>query len=361
MLPTVITGVTAAPLALPLTEPFAIAGGVQHAAENVLVTVTLAGGARGLGEAAPFPAVSGETQERTAAAAAAASAALVGRDVRSWRALAAHLAAALPDEPAARCGLEMALLDALCRHHGMPLWSFFGGAGTRLETDMTITAGDRAHAEGAARSIAARGIRTLKVKVGALAPAEDAERMLAAHRAAPGLRLYADANGAWDAGQAIAFLDAVERAGVPLALFEQPVARDRPADLARVARHGRVPVCADESARSAADVLELARTGASHAVNIKLMKCGVAESLTMWSVARAAGLALMIGGMVEGPLAMAFSGHLAAGLGGFDFVDLDTHLFVASHPFEGGFEVLGGSLELGHVTAGHGVVLSSGG
>ena len=72
MNPTVITELTAEPLDLPLTEPFAISTGAQHVAHNVLVRLTLADGTTGLGEAAPFTAVSGETQQRTLASIRAA-------------------------------------------------------------------------------------------------------------------------------------------------------------------------------------------------------------------------------------------------------------------------------------------------
>jgi L-Ala-D/L-Glu epimerase len=118
-----------------------------------------------------------------------------------------------------------------------------------------------------------------------------------------------------------------------------------------------VPIAADESARSAADVLRLAREGAAHVINIKLMKAGVTEALRMIAIAQAAGLGLMIGGMVESILAMTFSAHLAAGIGGFSFVDLDTPLFVAEHPFAGGFAQSGGALTLGDAP-GHGVDLA---
>jgi L-alanine-DL-glutamate epimerase-like enolase superfamily enzyme len=116
-----------------------------------------------------------------------------------------------------------------------------------------------------------------------------------------------------------------------------------------------VAICADESARSAADVLHLIREGAVDAVNIKPMKSGVVESLAIWEVATAAGLDLMIGGMLESVLAMSFSVHFAAGLGGFEYVDLDTPMFIAEHPFAGGFEQDGARLSVARVEAGHGV------
>jgi L-alanine-DL-glutamate epimerase-like enolase superfamily enzyme len=358
MHPTVITELTAEPLDLPLTEPFAIATGAQHVAHNVLVRLTLADGTIGLGEAAPFTAVSGETQARTLAAILSMRERLIGQDVRAWRPLSAVLTEALPHEPSARCGLETALLDALTRHHRVPLWVFFGGAGTELDIDMTVTAGDRAHAESSARAIIARGITTLKVKVGALSPEQDVERLIAIYEVAPQARLFADANGGYTVTQARAFLAGLERAKVPLALFEQPVPADDISGMAELTRSSRMPICADESARSAQDVLRLIRERAASGINIKTMKCGVVESLMMWHLARASGMALMIGGMVESTLAMSLSAHLAAGLGGFHYADLDTPLFIARHPFRGGYHQQASRVSIASTTAGHGVELA---
>lgn len=91
------------------------------------------------------------------------------------------------------------------------------------------------------------------------------------------------------------------------------------------------------------------------AVNIKLMKCGVVDALRMWEVCTLAERSLMIGGMVESRLAMGFSAHFAAGLGGFRWVDLDTPLFVADNPFSGGYSQRGGAMVLDSAKAGHGV------
>ncbi|MCP3136624.1 dipeptide epimerase [Pyxidicoccus xibeiensis] len=357
MTPTLIAAVAFEPLHLPLTEPFAIATGAQHVAENVLVRVTLTDGTVGLGEAAPFTAVSGETQGSTLAALESVRAGLLGKDARAWRPVSEWLGDALALAPSARCAVETALLDALARHHRVPLYVLLGGAGTELEIDMTVTAGDVPHARESAKAILARGISTLKVKVGALSPGEDAARMLAIHEVAPRARLFADANGGYDVAESLAFLKELERAGVPLALLEQPVPAADVAGMAEVARRSKVPVCADESARSAKDVLRLIREGAAHAINIKTMKCGVVEALTMWSLARAAGMELMVGGMVESVLAMSASAHLAAGLGGFTYADLDTPLFIAKHPFRGGIRYDGARLDFDPDAPGHGVTL----
>ncbi|OJH42297.1 dipeptide epimerase [Cystobacter ferrugineus] len=357
MHPTLITELRFEPLNLPLTEPFAIATGAPERADNVLVRLTLADGTVGLGEAAPFTAVSGETQASTLEAMASVRDALVGRDASGWRPIGAWLTEALPRAPSARCGIELALLDALGRHHRMPLATLFGGAGRALDIDMTVTAGDEAHAAASARAIVARGIRTLKVKVGALTPEEDVRRMVIIRREAPGARLFADANGGYTVAGARAFLSGLEAAGVPLALFEQPVSREDWEGMAELTRASRVPICADESARTVADVVRLGREGGAHGVNLKLMKSGVVESLAMWNVARAFGMELMMGGMLESTLAMSSAVHFAAGLGGFDYADLDTHLFIREHSFRGGLRCEGGRVDVGHVQAGHGVEL----
>jgi riboflavin kinase/FMN adenylyltransferase len=87
------------------------------------------------------------------------------------------------------------LLDALTKQRGEPLWKFFGGAGTTLETDMTVTTGTATEAADNARAIRKRGIRMIKVKVGGkLGPAHDLERVGAISEVAPDSPLILDGN-----------------------------------------------------------------------------------------------------------------------------------------------------------------------
>jgi L-alanine-DL-glutamate epimerase-like enolase superfamily enzyme len=355
MTPTTITALEASPLDLALTEPFAIATGAPAIAANVLVRLTLADGTVGLGEAAPFAEVTGETQASTLAAIESARELLIGRDARAYRPLSAELRAQHGAAAAARAGLEIALFDALARHWRVPLWAFFGGTGTSIQTDMTITAGDADHAARAATAILARGISTIKVKVGALSPEEDCERLAWVRRVAPLAPLVIDANGGYTPIEAARLLDRLRDRGVAIELFEQPVAPHDWNEMRRRTASSEIAICADESARSAADVLALIRDDALEAVNIKTMKCGVVESLAIAELARAARLRIMIGGMVESTLAMSFSVHLAAGLGGFSYADLDTPMFIREEPFAGGFRQRGAELCVAHVDAGHGV------
>jgi L-alanine-DL-glutamate epimerase-like enolase superfamily enzyme len=342
-------------LNIPLSEPFGIAGGAQDIARNLLVTVELADGTRGYGEAAPFPAFNGETQELARAAVETARGQLEGADAREWRRIAAALRGAVGPVGSAQCALETAVLDALTRQARLPLWAFFGGASTSLETDMTITTGSVEQAAAAARAILARGIRTIKIKIGSGDLARDIERVVAIRESAPSAPLILDGNCGLSADAALQLLAVLDQRGIRPALFEQPVRKDAWDDLRQVTQWGGVPVAADETVGSAADALRLAQTRAAQVVNIKLMKCGVVEALDIAAVCRAAGLRLMIGGMVESILAMTASACFAAGQGGFQFVDLDTPMFLAENPFEGGFRQAGGLLTLEHIAAGHGV------
>ena len=352
-----ILEITAERFEIELREPFGIAGGAQEHARNALVRLRLEDGTVGLGEAAPFPAVNGETQEHALAALARVAPALIGADCRRWRALSGELRAALRKTPSALCALETALLDALCRHARLSLWSFFGGAEAELESDITIPTGSDDQAHAAAARARELGFRCLKLKVGGAEPGLDRARLRAVRSALPAAALILDANASLSAEEAIALCRSARELDVNVVLFEQPTAADDIAGLRLVREHARVRVAADESARSAADVALLGRENAVDVVNLKLMKSGVAEALDMALSARALGLGLMIGGMVESKLAMTASACFAAGLGGFAHVDLDTPWFMRDPPTLGGYGEHGPRLSVSELESGHGVTV----
>jgi L-alanine-DL-glutamate epimerase-like enolase superfamily enzyme len=352
------------PLDIPLHTPFGISGGAQAMANNVLVTLELADGTCGHGEAAPLPPYNGETQAQALAALRTAPPWLVGRtaSLGDWRTLAAEFrtrgGAACGS---AQCAFEMALLGALTRQRGEPLWKFFGGAGTTLETDMTVTTGTPAEAADAARDVLRRGIRTIKVKVGGkLGPAHDLARLAAIHEVAPDSPLVLDGNAGVSRAAASELVRGLKAGGITPALLEQWLAKDDLAGARALMAESGWLVAADETVTTAADARRVVAERAAHVINIKLMKAGLAEALDIVAVAKASGLRLMIGGNVESILAMTVSACFAAGQGGFDFADLDTPLFLASNPFDGGYVLDGGNISVAHLTAGHGVTPKQG-
>ncbi len=355
-----ITSVVARRLDVPMKKAFGIAGGAQEVARNVLVEITLGSGIRGWGEAAPLPAFNAETQEGALDAIAQAGPELVGADVRAWRQLADRIQDGAASSASAACALETAVFDALARANGTSLRLFFGGAEADLVTDITITTGTVEEASREARELAA-GFSTLKIKVGGREGHDvdhDVARVLAVHAARPHARLLLDANGGLSVRDALHLASELRSRGVVPSLFEQPVAPGAGAweALAEVRAKSGLKVAIDESVTKPEDVIAAHRAGAADAANVKLMKSGIARALDIAAATRACGLAPMIGGMVETRLAMGTSACLAAGLGGFAFVDLDTPLFLAEDPFCGGYEQRGEAIDLRAVDVGHGCV-----
>jgi L-alanine-DL-glutamate epimerase-like enolase superfamily enzyme len=130
----------------------------------------------------------------------------------------------------------------------------------------------------------------------------------------------------------LAFLDRLERRGARPVLLEQPVAKHDWAGLAAITRAlagSGTLVCADESVGSLADARRAVETGAVSAINVKSMKSGLLEGAAIARFAASHGIPMMLGAMMESALSITASAHFAAGLGCFDYIDLDTTFFIA--------------------------------
>jgi L-alanine-DL-glutamate epimerase-like enolase superfamily enzyme len=351
-----IAAISARPFRAELAASFEIAGGAAHEHAGVFVSLRLKDGTVGHGEASPLAAFNGETPESALAAVRRASRGWLGADAAAWRPRLEELEAALPKGAGtARAALGMALLDAWTRRAGMPLRALFGGAEERVVSDVTVTILPPEAAAEAARRIRAFGVRTVKIKVGK-DPESDAARVAAVAAVDPRFTLTLDANQGYGPADSLKLLRLLKKKSVRIAMFEQPAAADDWDGLAHVARLGGVPVAADESLRGRADALGLARHGGVSFLNLKLMKMGLLEAWDCALIARASGLGLMIGGMIETSLGMACAAHLAAGIGGFGVVDLDTPLWLKRDPTRGLRLAHGGIYDLTTVRAGIGVV-----
>lgn len=352
---TTIQSIQVEPLTIPLLEPFTIATGSVNAARNVLITLTLSDGSVGYGECAPFPPSTGESQETALAAAQACADLLRGRDAAHWRTLSKLIKNLFYAQATVCAGMEMALLDALTRSYGMPLYAFFGGASSSVETDMSIPLVAPEHAYQLAEDTLLKGISNIKVKVGSDLH-EDVERVEAIREAAPGLPILLDANQGYTPDEALLCLEALDDRDIRPLMIEQPVHKDDFEGLRYVTQHTGVPVFADESASSAAAVARLIAMGAVRGINIKLMKTGVVESLDIAALCRATHTQLMVGAMIESRLAISFAAHFVAGQGDFHYIDLDTPMLLASDPFTGGYEQTGGMYDLSGIEKGTGIV-----
>ncbi len=351
---TTMRNITVESLNIPLLEPFTIATGGVNEARNVLITITLQDGSIGYGESAPFPPSTGESQGTVLAATQECVELLQGRDASNWRSLSELVHSIYYSQGTVCTGIEMAILDALTRSYGIPLYVFFGGASTTVETDISIPLVTPERGCQLAQEISARGIKTIKVKVGGDLR-EDVDRVEAIRVGAPGLGLTLDANQGYTPNEALLCLEALNDRDIRPLMMEQPVHKDDYEGLRYVTQHTTVPIAADESASNASAVERLLAMRAVNIVNIKLMKAGILEALDIAALCRANHVGLMIGAMIESRLAIAAAAHLAAGLGGFSFIDLDTPMLLAEDPFTGGYEQQGGTYNVSSVKSGLGI------
>lgn len=334
---TKIRKVTIEPINIPLNEPFTIAIGTKYNIENVLLTVELESGIVGFGEAAPLEPINGENQATVLATLNSCREYLIGKDVADYRQISKHLKGVFWAQITARCAIEMALLDAFTRSLNIPLYKFLGGAVSTLETDYTIDIVAPEVARVNADKLWKKGYRTIKTKVGKNL-IQDIDRLLAIKQGAPDCKLMLDANQGYSAPQAVHFLNELEKNNIRPELFEQPVIKYDLIGMKFVKDHTSVPIAADEAVFTSADAIKIVQTGCADLINIKLMKSGIIESLDIAAIARSANIGLMIGCMLETSLGLSCSVHLAAGLGGFGFIDLDPHLDPTQEPFRGGAE-----------------------
>lgn len=335
------------PLSVPLVDPFVIATGRVDATRSVLVSACVREGERsahGLGEASCLPPVTKEDQPDALAAIERAADEVIGRSFDGWPSLHALLDSALAEFPVARSGVEMAILDALARARGVPLYRLLSPerlTPSPIETDITLPILSPARMAELAQQWWANGFRSFKVKVGR-ALEEDLEALHAIAEQIPSAKFRVDANGGYSATAALTFLREALRLGLQVECFEQPCATKDLAGLAEVAAATSVPVIADESVKSLAEFERVRHQHAARGVNLKVAKSGgLLRAFEIGAAAKQAGMPLMVGGMVETRLGMTAATHLVAALGGVEFPDLDTAWLLREDPFRGGYREAG--------------------
>ena len=292
----------------PLKGAFRISRGAKT--EALTVTAEIADGPHsGRGEAVPYPRYD-ETPEGARSEIEGLRAAVEAGLTR------ASLQHALPPG-AARNALDCALWDLEAKQAGRRAWELAGLAPPQpCITAVTLSLDTP---EGMGRAAARHAaMPLLKLKV---TGEGDLDRIRAVRANAPGARLIVDANEGWTVPMLDALLPAFAALGVEM--VEQPLPAADDGVLA--GRRFALPLCADESCHTRADLPRLA--GRYRMVNLKLDKTGgLTEALALAAEARAMGFGIMVGCMVGTSLAMAPAALLA---GGADYVDLDGPLLLA--------------------------------
>ncbi len=338
-----------------LNQPFRIATGQHDQLENILFTIELKDGTKGHGEAAVATHITGETVGRTLENLKIIARWLKGKRIGDYLDISTQLHERLAPNHSAVAAVEMAIFDTLTRFLNVPLWRLWASHPKRLRTDITIVIADLEETRVKARAFKAQGFRAFKIKIGRDMDM-DFKRVEAVCQMVPRSQIILDANQGYSAHQTLQFLKSLKKVGIVPDLIEQPVPKEDWDGLKQVTRESKVCVCADESASSLADALRIIKEKAAGAINIKLMKTGLVHALEISSLAHAVGVKLMIGGMMESNLSMTTSAHLAAGLGCFDFIDLDTPFFIKDEVAHNPFLSHDGIYDLSEVKRGIGII-----
>ncbi|QLG61486.1 dipeptide epimerase [Halorarum salinum] len=314
-------------VSLPLEHDFTISRGTQTEAENVIVQIEDEGGTTGVGAAAPS-AHYGETADTVEAVLPDLLAAVESvDDPHALAEVERRTREVVEDNPAARCAVSIALHDLAAKRLGVPLHRLWGLDPTDVpESSFTIGLDEIGTMREKTREAVAAGYGTLKLKLGT---DRDREVVEAVREEAPDATIRVDANEAWTARETVANSRWLADLGVEF--IEQPVPASDPEGLKFAYERSELPVAADESCVTLADVPRIADR--CDVANLKLMKCGgLLEAKRMVHAARAHGLEVMLGCMIESNAVIAAGCQLAPLL---DYADLDGSLLLAEDPFDG--------------------------
>jgi L-Ala-D/L-Glu epimerase len=288
------------------------------------VTLTDDDGVEGWGEAAPNK-YYGESEESVVHALGIFAPLLEGADPMALEDCERAIGAALKGNNSAKSAVSAALHDLVGKRLGLPVHRLWGLTADDCPlSSFTIAIADNDVLAQRVREAADYPI--LKVKLGT---DRDREIVRIVRDAAPDKRLRVDANAAWTPQQAVEMIDFLDEMAVEM--LEQPVARDDIDGLRAVREASSIPVFADESCLVSADIPRL--VGAVDGINIKLAKCGsLREALRMIHVARAHGMGVMAGCMIESSLGISAIAQLAPLL---DTADFDGAALLSDDPYSG--------------------------
>jgi len=311
---------------LKLTHKWTISTGSASVYRVLFVTLRDVDGLGGIGEAAP----SGRYQESIEKAEDYYKQVDAGRlsfaDVPGSM---AYLEGIGPGNRAAKGALNMALLDGAAKRAGQPVCDWLGLGFREGAHRTSFSIGIDSPAMIREKVALAEDFPILKLKVGV---AGDRENLEALRSVAPSKRVRVDANEGWRSKeQALGALESLARDG-NIEFCEQPMpAATPPSELAWLKERSPIPLMADESYVTAADIEKCA--DCFHAVNVKLIKAGgIMAGQEALLAARRAGLKTMLGCMLESSILISAAAHLAELA---DYLDLDGNLLVSNDPYEG--------------------------
>ena len=306
-------------------HPFAIARGSTNGYKRAWVRLVDGNGQEGWGEADPSS-FYGESLE-TVLKAFERLGPHLPLDPFDLEAAEARWAQVLPKNWSARAALSAALHDLVGKALGQPLWRLWG-LDPRKAPLSSFTIGLDTTEKIRDKVREAKAYPILKIKLGT----DRDETILKTIRDATDKPIRVDANAGWDVARAKQMIPKLQEFGVEF--LEQPLVPedlDGLVEVRRVAAKHHIPIVVDESCLVAADIPRLA--GRVDGINIKLAKCGsLREALRMIATARAHGMLVMVGCMIETSLGITAAAHFTPLV---DAADLDGAALTVDDPFSG--------------------------
>lgn len=311
-----IASVETFPVSLPLAKPMTMAHITITTSNNVLVKITTDDGIVGWGEGVEAMDVTGDNQGRIKASIDDLGARIVGMDVEQRTGIWSMLTHAVTGNTTAIGAIDIALHDIAGKALGVPVSELLGGTNRSEIPALSLMGSGKTDADlETFRQRYDAGYRWFKLKLGMGDPRHELEtfRGMAAH--ADDLMLCGDANAVWSEQTSAAFLRGTD--GMPIRMIEQPT-RSHDA-LVRLAATSPTAVCADESAKTFADILSFNGTAIA-GVSLKLIKhVGITGVMRAAAVCDAMGIHVNLAGKIaESSIAAAANLHCAAAM-------TDTH------------------------------------
>ncbi len=316
-----------------LHTPFKTALRTVTEIESIDVFLHIDNGMVGRGAAAPTPVITGDFASGIEEAILGPiRSSLIGKEIEQLHSLLSYVQKSCIGNTSAKAAVDIALYDAYCQFHNIPLYALLGGK-KEFYTDITVSVDDPISMAKEAKKHVEKGFQTLKIKVGQSARL-DLERIEAIKNIIPkDIALRLDANQGWEPKEAVSIIKEMEKRNVNIEFIEQPVHAQDWEGLKYVKNHVYIPIMADESIFSAEDALKLVQGHYVDCINIKLMKCGgIRQAWKIADVAEAAGVKCMIGSMMESSLSVTAAAHIAAAHPNIHYVDLDAPLWLMEEP-----------------------------
>ena len=324
---------------IPMRAPLKVAFTEISDITNVLVKVQTDEGIWGIGEAAPFSPVMGDTVETILIALKTFKPALIGMDVMDIDGIHRAMDGLMMHNTSTKCAIDIALYDIRGKVMGQPLYKVLGGGCNHVENDVTIGIQAPKDMAREAKMYTDMGFRILKIKAG-IDPEEDVRALrLIREAVGNGIRIRVDANQGYDEATAILTLPRFKELGVDA--VEQFLPYWDLEGTARIRRQaGGIKIMVDESLHGPRDAMRMCRMDAADTFNIKLMKCGgIYPALKINAIAEACGVNCMVGCMLESKIALTAALSVVASGQNITEADCDA-MFFAKDPemgMPGGF------------------------